>query len=65
MPLEKDAMELCGNCGTPLDDDPDDDPMGGPDGQPLCGECDRNRNFAADVETLDAADGELDGSFDL
>ena len=65
MSFEGEVLELCGRCGTPLGDDPDDEPMGGPDGEPLCGECERERNFAADSETLDAADGDLDGIFDL
>ena len=50
----------CSRCGAPLGDDPDDDPLGGPYGQPLCGECERNRDFAADTETLD-----LDETFDF
>ena len=65
MSLTGDELELCGRCGAPLDGDPDEDPAGGPDGEPSCGECERNRNFAADFETLDAADGTLDGSLDL
>lgn len=51
----------CHRCGTPLLDDPDDDPTGAPDGSPLCGECDRNRNMEADLGWLDAQDGQLDG----
>ncbi len=28
------------------------------------GECDRNRNFAADFEIMDMMDGDLDGTLD-
>jgi hypothetical protein len=56
--------ELCGSCGTPLGDDPDDDPTGGADGSALCGECDRNRNTEADLGALDAQDGTIDGMID-
>lgn len=52
--------EHCHRCGAPLDGDPDDDPVGGPGGDPICGECERNRNFAADFETLEALEGEPD-----
>jgi hypothetical protein len=62
---EDEALEVCHRCGAPLLDDPDDDPVGGPDGLPLCGECVRNRDEAADLGALDAMDGELDGSFDF
>lgn len=55
----------CHRCGAVLGDDPDDDPAGGPDGLPLCGECDRNRNMTADLEALDARDGEIDGMIDF
>jgi len=43
---------------------PDDDPSGGVDGLPLCGECERNRDEAADFEAMDMQDGELDGMID-
>jgi hypothetical protein len=43
----------------------DDEPDGGVDGLPMCGECARNRDEAADFEMMDLADGELDGSIDL
>jgi hypothetical protein len=56
---------FCDRCGAPLLDDPDDDATGGPDGTPLCGECDRNRNFAADFEVMDMMDGDLDGTLDF
>jgi hypothetical protein len=55
---------LCERCGTPLGDDPDDDPTGGPGGSALCGECERTRDFEADLGALDAQDGELDGVID-
>ncbi len=32
--------------------------------RPLCGECDRNRNFEADLGALDAQDGTIDGMID-
>jgi hypothetical protein len=54
----------CERCGAPLMGDPDDDPFGGPGGAPYCGECARNRDFAADVSALDMADSELDGMID-
>ncbi len=60
----EELVEQCGRCGEPLDGDPDDDPVGGAGGQPLCGECVRNRDEAADLGALDAMDGELDGSLD-
>jgi hypothetical protein len=51
----------CHRCGTPLLGDPDDEADGGVDGLPLCGECVRNRDEAADFEAMDLRDGELDG----
>ena len=54
----------CHRCGTPLLGDPDDEPDGGVDGLPLCGECVRNRDEAADFEQMDLQDGELDGTID-
>lgn len=65
MSFEFDAAEPCHRCGAPLGDDPDDDPHGGVDGLPLCGECVRNRDEAADFEAVDMLDGELDGMIDL
>jgi hypothetical protein len=65
MTLDDEELELCHRCGAPLLDDPDDDPSGGPDGLPLCGECVRNRDEAADFGALDAMDGELDGTIDF
>lgn len=54
----------CHRCGTTLFGDPDDEPDGGVDGVPLCGECARNRDEAADFEMMDLQDGELDGVID-
>ena len=51
------APVTCATCGRALDgEDPDEDPTGD-DGQPICGGCERERNFFVD----DLADGELDG----
>lgn len=47
---------VCATCGRPLTGDPDEDATGDA-GQPICGECSRERDFFA----LDAADGTLDG----
>jgi hypothetical protein len=46
---------FCATCRAVLSGDPDEDPTGDA-GQPICGECERNRNFFA----LDMEDGELD-----
>ena len=54
----------CHRCGKPLGSDPDDEPDGGVDGLPMCGECARNRDEAADFEGMDMQDGELDGMID-
>jgi len=62
--MTDDKWVVCDQCGTPLGDDPDDDPTGGPGASALCGECDRNRNIEADLGALDAQDGELDGMID-
>ena len=47
----------CSACGRLLLADPDDDPVGRR-GLPLCGECNRERNFAAveELELFDDAD---------
>lgn len=43
--LDDGNLELrCHRCGQPLVGDPDDDPAGGPFGQPICGRCDQRRN---------------------
>ena len=55
----EDALELCMTCGRALDGDPDEDPSGDA-GQPICGECARER----DLFVMDIADGELDGRLD-
>ena len=36
----------CATCGAALDGDPDEDPTGDA-GMPICGECERNRDFLA------------------
>jgi hypothetical protein len=46
--LDSDAPETCASCGGELGDDPEadsSDPAG-----PICGECNRARNFDADEE---------------
>lgn len=48
-------------CGEPLDGrDPDEDPTGD-DGEPICGNCSRERDFFV----MDLADGDLDGRIGL
>jgi hypothetical protein len=55
------ARPTCRTCGTPLDgEDPDEDPTGDA-GEPICGNCDREREFF----DLDVMDGHLDGRLDL
>ena len=54
----------CHRCGTPLGDDPDDEPDGGVDGLPLCGECERNRDEAADFESSTCRTASIDGMID-
>ncbi len=49
----------CATCGAALDGDPDEDPTGDA-GMPICGECERNRDFLA----MDIADGVLDDDLD-
>jgi hypothetical protein len=46
----------CATCGQALIGDSDEDPTGDA-GQPICGECSRERDFFA----MDVADGTLDG----
>ena len=60
-----DDHEPCPRCGTMLGNDIDEEPDGGVDGLPLCGECVRNRDEAADFEGMDLIDGEIDGTIDL
>ena len=60
--LVDDASELvvCATCGGALDGvDPDEDEVGDA-GRPICGECERERDFF----DRDVADGELDGDID-
>ena len=38
-----------------LDGDPDEDPTGDA-GRPICGECERSRNFDADLQLMDEED---------
>ena len=40
---------VCATCGAVLNGDPDEDPTGDA-GRPICGECERSRNFDADLE---------------
>jgi hypothetical protein len=40
------ATTTCATCGLPLDGDPDEE-FGGVAGLPICGDCRRNREFAA------------------
>ena len=54
-----DAELRCVTCGRALNGDPDEDPTGDV-GQPICGECYRERDFFV----MDAADGEIDGEID-
>ena len=65
MSAQGEELEVCHRCGTPLLGDPDDDATGGVDGLPMCGECVRNRDEAADFEAMDMTDGELDGMIDF
>ncbi len=48
-----DEADFCATCGAELDGDPDEDPTGDA-GLPICGECERNRNFAA-IEEVELA----------
>jgi hypothetical protein len=41
----------CATCGRALDGDPEDDPLG-ENGLPMCGLCNRGRNFDAQLEEL-------------
>jgi hypothetical protein len=62
--LDGDGTLRCGSCGRILDGDLEDDPLGN-GGRPICGECNRARNFDVDLEVMDAADGQLDGMVDF
>jgi hypothetical protein len=60
VPRADDVLPLrCATCDRELDGDPDEDPTGDA-GRPICGECERERNFFA----MDIADGDLDGQID-
>ena len=59
MSLEEDWLN-CHRCGQPLGNDPDDEPDGGVDGLPMCGECVRNRDEAADFDESGLGEGEID-----
>ena len=52
-------MLRCATCGRALDGDLDEEPAGD-DGQPICGECARERDFF----DIDLLDGVLDGRLD-
>ena len=54
-----DPILVCATCGALLDGDPDEDPTGDA-GRPICGECERNRDFLA----IDIGDGVLDDDWD-
>jgi hypothetical protein len=45
----------CTTCGALLEGDPDEVPTGDA-GRPICGECERSRNFDADVQLMDEED---------
>ena len=45
----------CATCGSLLDGDPDEDQTGDA-GRPICGECDRSRNFDADLQLMEEND---------
>ena len=45
----------CVSCGAVLSGDPDEDPTGNA-GEPICGECARNRDFDADLQLIDWED---------
>ena len=50
--IDSEIPIFCAACGRQFDGDPDEDPTGEA-GLPLCGPCDRARNFDADLELLD------------
>jgi hypothetical protein len=58
--LDLDPPLACTTCGRPLLDDPEDDPIGAA-GSPLCGDCNRARNFDA-IEELEWLAGEGDNA---
>ena len=48
-------VHACATCGAILDGDPDEHPTGDA-GRPICGECERSRNFDADLQLMDEED---------
>lgn len=46
-----DMAYFCATCGAELGDDPEDEPTGDAD-LPICGECNRSRNFDAIEEVV-------------
>ena len=50
----------CATCGRALGGDPEDDPTGDA-GQPICGECKRDREREDDFVLIDLLDGAFDG----
>ncbi len=44
--VQVEPVLICTSCGRPLEDDDEDEPEGDA-GQPICGECNRARNFDA------------------
>ncbi len=56
--LDADPPLECASCGRPLIDDAEDDPVG-ESGLPLCGECNRARNFDA-IEEFELLSGTID-----
>jgi hypothetical protein len=63
-PLEVEVLDdpnqplECATCGRALDGDPEGDPKG-ENGQPLCGGCNRARNFDVELEELSQNDDNL------
>ena len=47
----------CATCGRLFDGDPEEDPVG-ESGLPMCGECNRTRNFEIELEALSEDDNE-------
>ncbi len=50
-----DGLFACATCGAILSGDPDEDSTGDA-GLPICGECDRSRNFDLDLQQMDEDD---------
>lgn len=51
-------MTFCATCGRPLDGDLEDEPFGDA-GRPICGECNRARNFDA-IEEFELVDDDAE-----